>query len=106
MPAEPSLRDQLQAIARPLWRRVLGVNEMTMPRDKIAATPETMRLNTLVDRALPRVRRALVEIKRMGALCREDPQPITSLWRSSQTLVEIDKILEATLDGHALLRSF
>jgi len=106
VPAEPSLRDQLQAVVRPLWRRVLGASEMTIEGEKIPVNDETMRLNAVADRALPLARRALAELERMSALCREKPQPVKSLWRSSQTLAEIDKILEATLDSHALLRSF
>jgi hypothetical protein len=105
-PAEPSLRDQLQAVVRPLWRRVLGANEMTIEGEKIPVNDETMRLNAIADRALPLARRALAELERMSVLCRAKPQPIKDLWRSSQALAEIDKILDATLDSHALLRSF
>lgn len=79
---------------------------MTIEGEKIPVNDETMRLNAIADRALPLARRALAELERMSVLCRAKPQPIKDLWRSSQALAEIDKILDATLDSHALLRSF
>ncbi len=105
-PSEPSLRDQLHGIARPLWRKILGMDATTAPSPKLEWSPEVSHLKSLTERALPLVRRALAELEGMGALCKTRPLPKEHLWRSTQTLAQIDTPLEATLDAHALLRSF
>jgi hypothetical protein len=106
VPALPSLRDRLQTIARPLWRHVLNEDKWIATGVKTGTDDETMRLSHLAGYALPLIHRALAELDRMHLLCGEKPRPVESLWRSSQTLTKIDRILEATLDPHALLRSF
>lgn len=105
-PPTPSLRDQLHALVRPLWRCVLGVDEKTSIATTTEPSRETAYLKTSTDRARPLVTRAIVECERMRSLSREKSRSMENLWRSSQTLTQIDKSLEANLNSHALLRSF
>ena len=105
-PATPPLRDQLHAVVRPLWRRVLGVGEELTPAETIESTTETNHMTTLAHRALHLVRRALSEMEKMQIFSRENPQPMERLWQSGETLTEIDKALDIELNSHALLRSF
>ncbi|MFH1009964.1 MAG: glycosyltransferase family 9 protein [bacterium] len=105
-PCEPSLRDHLHGIVRPLWRQVLtGAAEMAL-KETVPFSPEISRLKTFAERALPLISRALAELETMSALCQQRPVPTHSLWRSTQTLAQIDGQLEVLLDAHALLRSF
>ncbi|MBM3324220.1 MAG: glycosyltransferase family 9 protein [Calditrichaeota bacterium] len=105
-PAEPSLRDELHRIVRPLWRQVLTGAFEVAPQEKPSFSAGNSHLNALAERALPMVRRARAELDTMSSLCRKKPMPTRALWRSTQALSQMDVVLESALEGHAVLRSF
>lgn len=105
-PSTLSLRDQLHAVVRPLWRRVLKADGPRTAGQVLESSPEISRLRHLVERALPLVQRALVEADKLQSESRQQPLPVDNLWWSGQTLIQIDKALESVLDCRALLRTF